>query len=123
MSQQSHLEDLFARQLDEAGIAYERQTKAIPHRRFAFDFYIREANLLIEIQGGTWNGGRHVTGVGFRKDCEKFNLATILGFRILKADNTQTKSGELLEWTKKAIVSTGKPTPQPDRPNQMMELF
>lgn len=53
-------------------------------RKWRFDFcYIKE-KLAIEIEGAVWIQGRHTRGSGFIKDCEKYNMATILGWRILR---------------------------------------
>ena len=64
----SALEDTFAFQLDAAGLTgYVREYQAIPGRKFRFDFCFREARLLVEINGGTFNGGAH----GRRRDCAR----------------------------------------------------
>jgi len=39
--------------------------------------------LAVEVDGGTWTGGRHTRGAGFEADCEKLNAAVIAGFRVL----------------------------------------
>ena len=49
----SALENLFAMQLDSAGLTgYVREYQAIPGRKFRFDFCFRKERLLIEINGG-----------------------------------------------------------------------
>lgn len=53
-------------------------------RRFRIDRASRAVKVGIELDGGTWVGGRHTTGAGFSKDCEKFNLATLAGWRIFR---------------------------------------
>lgn len=84
------LNDDFAFQLDAIGIPYEREYKAIPGRRFLFDFYIKP-NLLIELQGGVWmNKSGHNTGRGVTRDCVKSNLATLHNYkRYLYTSRTQ----------------------------------
>lgn len=103
-SEQSKLEDLLASQLDDVGIDYERQAKAIPGRRFSFDFLV-PPDLLIEVEGGIWNGGRHVRGGGFTSGCEKQALAVIAGFREIRVTADQVKDGEALAWIEKALDS------------------
>lgn len=39
--------------------------------------------LAIEVQGGIWVAGGHSRGAGMRKDWEKYNMAAVLGWRIL----------------------------------------
>ena len=100
----SPLEDLFAMQLDAAGLGgYVREFRAIPGRKFRFDFCFREARLLIEINGGTYNGGSHGRGVGINRDYEKNNLAVVNNWRVLSFDTKQVKSGEALQVTEQLI--------------------
>lgn len=65
-------------------------------RRWRSDFAFIPERLLIEIDGGTWSGGRHVTGAGFERDCEKTNTAVLLGYRVLRFTTGQVRSGYAL---------------------------
>jgi very-short-patch-repair endonuclease len=38
----------------------------------------------VEIEGGVWRGGRHTTGAGFTRDCEKYLAASALGWMVLR---------------------------------------
>lgn len=55
-----------------------------PTRKWSADFALPDHMLLIEIEGGVWTGGRHTSGAGFVGDMEKYNAATVLGYRILR---------------------------------------
>jgi len=102
----SALENLFAMQLDSAGLTgYVREYQAIPGRKFRFDFaFIQpEHRLLIEINGGTYNGGAHSRGVGLNRDYEKGNLAVVHNWRVLSFDTKQVKSGAALEVVEQLI--------------------
>lgn len=77
-------EETFAAQLRAAGVGFQRELMLIPGRRFRFDFLIDGSDLVVEIEGGTWSGGRHTTGAGFRSDCYKYNRALELGYRVLR---------------------------------------
>ena len=55
-----------------------------PPRRWRFDRAHVHARIGIEIDGGTHNGGRHVTGAGFTRDCEKLNAAAARGWLIFR---------------------------------------
>jgi very-short-patch-repair endonuclease len=61
-----------------------REHRFHPTRRWRFDFAWVEQRLAIEIEGGLWRGGRHQTATGYRADCEKYNAATLLGWRVLR---------------------------------------
>jgi len=69
-----------------------------PERRWRFDMAWPEKMVACEIEGGTWVAGRHVRGLGFRKDCEKYNEAAILGWRVLRVVSEQIHSGEATAW-------------------------
>ena len=101
----SELEDIFASQLDAVGLdGYVREfRKAIPGRRFRFDFAFIRENLLIEINGGTYTRGGHSTGTGIKRDYEKGNLAVKYGYKLLTFDANMVKSGQALEFTEKIL--------------------
>jgi len=100
----SALEDTFAFQLDAAGLTgYVREYAAIPGRKFRFDFAFLRERLLIEINGGTYNGGSHGRGVGINRDYEKHNLAVINNWRVLSFDTKQVKSGAALQVTEQLL--------------------
>ena len=85
-----------AGQLDLRGISYERELMLIPSRRFRFDFLLAEFALVIEVEGGTWSGGRHTTGAGFKSDCFKYNAALELGYRVLRYTTDMVTKGEAI---------------------------
>jgi very-short-patch-repair endonuclease len=82
----------------------ESEVRFHPVRRWRFDFAWPELMLALEIDGGIYVRGRHVTPVGFRKDCEKLNTALTLGWRVLRVVPDHIKSGEALEWVQKMMV-------------------
>jgi very-short-patch-repair endonuclease len=55
-----------------------------PKRRWRFDFAWPAEKIAVECEGGTWSGGRHTRGKGYEGDCEKYNEAVILGWRVLR---------------------------------------
>lgn len=66
------------------------------HRRWRFDYAWPEKKLAVEIEGGVWSGGRHVRGKGYEKDCEKYNRAVVLGWRVLRFTTGMVESGEAM---------------------------
>lgn len=58
-----------------------------------FDFLWRSSRVAVEIEGGTWSGGRHVTGAGYADDCRKYNAAALAGFMVLRFTAEMLKGG------------------------------
>jgi very-short-patch-repair endonuclease len=102
----SKLELYFANDLDTNNISYEREVKVIPGRKFTWDFYIRESNLLIEINGGTkiWKRTGHSSPEGIERDCEKMNLAAIHGFYTMSFTSDMVTSGKAIKMTIRFIL-------------------
>ena len=67
-------------------------------RRWRFDFAWPDRLLAVEVDGGAWipGGGRHTRGAGFASDHEKFNRATLLGWRVLRFTARHVADGSAL---------------------------
>lgn len=106
----SDLEETFALQLRAAKLPKpEREYQFAKPRRWRFDFAWPFdggpfAGFAVEIEGGTWAKGRHTTGAGFAKDCEKYNEAALRGWIVLRFTGDDVKSGRALEMTKRALA-------------------
>lgn len=71
-----------------------------PVRRWRFDFAWPEFKVALEAEGGTWSRkkkSRHTTAVGFEGDCEKYNTATLMGWRVYRFTSKMIKGGNALE--------------------------
>ena len=66
------------------GPKLEREHKFHPNRRWRFDFAHLPTMTAFECDGGTWANGRHTRGAGFAADCEKYNAAALLGWRVFR---------------------------------------
>ncbi len=98
---QTQWEDYLENQIIEAGLPKPvREYKFLKDRRFRFDFAWPYFQVAIEVDGSVWTGGRHVQGYGYTSDCEKFNLASIDGWRVLRATTNQVNQGLAIEWLK-----------------------
>lgn len=53
-------------------------------RKWRFDYAWPLRMVAVEIEGGIWSGGRHTRGKGFLGDMQKYNQATLLGWRVLR---------------------------------------
>ena len=91
---QSRLEQAFEQYLINNNIEYQKEYKFIPNRRFRADFYLEKYRLLIEIEGGMWSNGRHNRGSGYRADCDKYNLATLHGYKLIRFCTEHIKNND-----------------------------
>lgn len=105
LSALSDLEESLALQLRAAGLPEPvREYRFAPPRRWRTDFAWPNVALLVEVEGGHWTGGRHTRGAGFDKDCEKYNEAGLLAWRLIRVTGTHIKSGQAVEWIKRAMA-------------------
>ena len=82
----------------------EQEYRFHPVRKWRFDFAYPDKLLAIEVEGGTWTSGRHTRGPGFEKDCEKYNAAVMLGWRVLRYTTGMITSGVAINQIEKAIT-------------------
>ena len=68
------------------GPELEREYRFEPMRRWRADFASPAHRLIIEIEGGLYNGGRHVRSGGYTSDAIKYNWATMMepGWRVIR---------------------------------------
>ena len=74
-----------------------------PKRKWRFDYAWPVHKLAMEVDGGIWSGGRHVTGSGRLADMEKQSEAAILGYRILYVTPEQVRNGAALDYIQRAL--------------------
>jgi very-short-patch-repair endonuclease len=73
-------------------------------RQFRFDFAWPAQRIGLEIEGGTWTGGRHTRGAGFAGDCEKYNEATVDGWRVLRVTGEMVEDGRMVGWLQRMMA-------------------
>ena len=81
-----------------------KEHKFHPVRRWRFDYAIPTAKIAIEVEGGVWTGGRHTSPKGFLNDIEKYNTATIMGWRLLRTTPDRLCSNETLQMVRDIIA-------------------
>lgn len=64
------------------GPPLEKEYCFCPDRQWRSDY--RVGQWLIELEGGVHSGGRHTRAKGFIEDCFKYNMAAMLGYRVLR---------------------------------------
>lgn len=100
----SRLEAEFALQLRAHKImGWVREFRPIPTRRWRTDFCWIDDKLAVELEGGTWTGGRHTRGKGFEADCEKYNCLQLAGWIVLRFTDKHLKDGTAIADTKRAL--------------------
>lgn len=102
----SPLERLMEFQILTAGLPKPaREHQFFSDRQWRFDFAFPSILLALEVEGGSWMAkGGHTTGKGFEEDCEKYSVAAVLGWRVIRATGKQVKSGQALIWLKTALA-------------------
>lgn len=104
----SDLEEEFSWQLEVSGVPAPKREhkfalKLEPPRQWRFDFAWEGQCIAIEVEGGTWSGGRHVSGAGFEKDLLKYNAATLAGWSVYRVTGKMVKDGRALELMQKVF--------------------
>ncbi|SAK62549.1 hypothetical protein AWB76_03266 [Caballeronia temeraria] len=103
----SALEEAFALQVRAAKLpAPVREHRFHPTRRWRFDFAWPVSRIAVEIEGGTWSGGRHTRGSGFEADCIKYNAAAVLDWRVLRVTGSMVKDGSALAAVRQLLSET-----------------
>lgn len=72
-------------------------------RHWRADIAYPEQRLAVEVDGGSWVGGRHVSGTGFAEDCLKLNAAAALGWRVVRVTPAMIDSGEAVRAVRAAL--------------------
>jgi very-short-patch-repair endonuclease len=67
-----------------------------PTRKWRFDFADREKRVAVELEGGVWTGGAHTRGEHYESDCEKYNAAAALGWRVFRLTTRMISREHLL---------------------------
>lgn len=83
------------------------QLRFHPTRKWAFDLAFPSYKMAVEVDGGTFVNGRHNRGYGIENDCEKFNEAICLGWRVLRVTGAMVHNGKALEFMKRALQHLG----------------
>lgn len=94
----SEPEECLAWQLRAEGLTFDREYRFHESRLWRLDFWFADAKLAVEIDGGGFVKGRHGTGVGIEKDCEKASHIAMAGYRLMRVTPGQVKRGEALKW-------------------------
>ena len=87
------------------GVECVKEYKFHPERRWRFDYAIPEYKIALEVEGGVWTQGRHTRPQGFLGDVEKYNTATLLGWRVFRTTPSELFRTATINLLKTAIKS------------------
>ena len=81
-------------------------------RRWRFDFAWVGEKVAVEVEGLAMrriggrmlSTGRHSSITGFEGDCEKYNQAVLMGWRVLRFSPGQVKRGEAVEVVRQVLL-------------------
>jgi very-short-patch-repair endonuclease len=94
MSKKSHLEMLAQAIISDMQIEQPIQEYHFDSiRRWRFDFAWVERKIALEVEGGIWVNGAHNRGAHFESDAEKYNAATMRGWRVFRYTGGMIESG------------------------------
>jgi hypothetical protein len=80
-----------------------KEHRFAPGRKYAFDRCWIDSRIAIEVEGGIWmqtSTGRskgHAHPKRFEDDCEKYNLACLLGWRVFRFTGAMIEDGRAYE--------------------------
>lgn len=81
-----------------------KEFKFHPIRKWRFDYALPEHRIAIEVEGGVWTGGRHTSPKGFLGDMEKYNTATLMGWRVFRTVPDALCTNATLQMIREAIA-------------------
>ena len=91
------------------GVECVKEHKFHPKRRWRFDYAIPAYKIALEVEGGVWTQGRHTRSQGFLGDVEKYNQATLMGWRVFRTTPSELYRKETIEMLKTAISGEIQP--------------
>lgn len=80
-----------------------------PVRRWRFYYALPSFKIALEVEGGVWTGGRHTSPTGFLGDMEKYNTATLLGWKVLRTTPKELYTQKTFNLLKSAIAGADSP--------------
>lgn len=93
------------------GLPFKRQYRFHPERRWLFDFAWPKHMVAVEVEGGTWVGGRHTRPQGYASDCEKYNEATRLGWSVYRFTREHIVNGQAASYIQEVLTKYAGDTP------------
>lgn len=90
-------------------VACVKEHRFHPTRMWRFDYAIPACKIALEVEGGVWTRGRHTRPRGFLGDIEKYNAATLMGWRVFRTTPDDLYTQRTLLMLKQAILCDFSP--------------
>lgn len=74
-----------------------------PTRKWRADFAWVAEKVALEVDGGTWSGGRHTRGSGWQKDAEKRRAYAALGYLVIPVTPLDAVKGIWVDTVREAL--------------------
>lgn len=98
-AKKSKYEELFVGQYKNTALPIlEREHRFHPKRKWRFDFSIVDLKIGIEIEGGIWMKGSHTRMHGYQDDCNKYNEAQALGWKVFRFTSDDIKKDRAIKF-------------------------
>lgn len=102
----SWLEERLAAYIGTSGLPQPiREFRFTPPRLYRFDFAWPSLGIALEAEGGIWTRGGHTRGAAFADDADKYNLATIQGWRVFRVTERQIRDGSAFPLIQKFLTT------------------
>lgn len=100
----SDLEDTLIFQLHAMGAPEPtREHRFHDTRKWRYDLAWIDKKIAVEVEGGVYIQGRHSRGAGMEADCDKYNAAQRLGWKVYRYTAKKIKSGEAAQEIMEAL--------------------
>lgn len=93
----------FAAEIVGHGKGLRERLKAHNLKDWRFDVAIPCKKIAIEFEGGVFNNSRHVRGLGYIGDLDKYNAATVNGWKVIRYTHTHHGYCDIIEHLKRLI--------------------
>ena len=104
----SELESIMKHQMTDAGLPVMLVDHVFhDERKWRLDFASPRWMVCMEVEGGSWVGGRHNRPKGFEDDILKYNEAAIEGWLLVRATTGMVKDGRALSALERAFEAAG----------------
>lgn len=85
---------------------FTREHRFHPVRRWRLDFAHAGKKIALEIEGITFEGGRHQRMEGYTRDCAKYAEAVLFGWMLIRVTPGMVLEGSAIEYLRRALAMT-----------------